>query len=881
MKNLNTTLTNPQCRWPFRLKRSTARTTMKIIAAYCLLFCLSIGGLFGQGANLTLSGVPGGNLAAGDQFTITVAVENAGAGMQMLDAVEVHLDFNESVLQVLDLDNLVSSTLGVTLLPPQFDNTDGEIDFAAGTFTSFPTAPLNVLAINFEVVGEGTSPLNFILDFPRPSNVTFDGESVLNQAVGAFVTVAGEAPDQDGDGFTSDVDCDDTNAAINPAATEVCDGVDNDCDGLVDGEDPNLSCEPAPADDVFILIDADAGESKGAVANGAVLDLAVLETSNLNFYFEPAAFAESVVLELSGPVDNDRTESVEPFALFGDNGGETFLPGVYSLTATPYSENKGGGTAGTPVSITFTVVDGDPCAGELPVWYADNDGDGFGDAGDAVQECEAPGGYVAVAGDCDDTNAAINPAATEVCDGVDNDCDGQVDEGLNADADGDGFTAIGSCTGSADDCDDTNAAINPAATEVCDGVDNDCDGLVDGEDPNLSCEPVEGDGVDLVFQGLQSLEVGEELTFTVSMENAGTVPQLVDGIELHIEFDPGVVEVKSVSSLVGDKLPLELTAPSFSNANGTVDFAAGTFGSFPSAPFGVLSITVEAVADGTSPLLFSHQFSGKTEVTYDGASVLVAAVDGAVSVTAPSGGQEGQFILIDAEADQELGNLTDGRVLSLAALPTDEFSIEYRPAGSAASVVMELSGPVSETNTENAAPFSLFSDSNGNFQGETFGVGTYTMTATPYSGKFGGGTPGPALTVTFQIVDGLALNATESGITETLQSSEEKERWTGADLPATSLSSVAVEQAWTLSVFPNPASHLLNIAFEEELTEKTTISIFDLNGRMIHWMNVEAGVSKVVLPLDLPGMGNGVYLLQIRNGEQLLTRRFLKAGGSR
>jgi hypothetical protein len=75
--------------------------------------------------------------------------------------------------------------------------------------------------------------------------------------------------------------------------------------------------------------------------------------------------------------------------------------------------------------------------------------------------------------DCNDNNAAINPGATEVCDGVDNNCNGQIDEGF--DQDGDGYKTCGSNP----DCNDSNAAIRPGATEICDGVDNNCNGQID------------------------------------------------------------------------------------------------------------------------------------------------------------------------------------------------------------------------------------------------------------------------------------------------------------------------------------------------------------------------------------------------------------------
>ena len=81
-------------------------------------------------------------------------------------------------------------------------------------------------------------------------------------------------------------------------------------------------------------------------------------------------------------------------------------------------------------------------------FFPDSDGDGFGDDAKAVEACEAPAGFVARGGDCNDEDAAIHPGAAEVCDGVDNDCNGQIDDAdanveggstFYRDADGDGF----------------------------------------------------------------------------------------------------------------------------------------------------------------------------------------------------------------------------------------------------------------------------------------------------------------------------------------------------------------------------------------------------------------------------------------------------------
>jgi hypothetical protein len=109
--------------------------------------------------------------------------------------------------------------------------------------------------------------------------------------------------------------------------------------------------------------------------------------------------------------------------------------------------------------------------------------------------CDEPTGYADNADDCDDTDADINPGAVEVCDEEDNDCDGVDDDGLTIptwylDGDGDGYGDSDDSTESCEppssayvsvdgDCDDDDVDINPAATESCDAIDEDCDGYID------------------------------------------------------------------------------------------------------------------------------------------------------------------------------------------------------------------------------------------------------------------------------------------------------------------------------------------------------------------------------------------------------------------
>lgn len=109
-----------------------------------------------------------------------------------------------------------------------------------------------------------------------------------------------------------------------------------------------------------------------------------------------------------------------------------------------------------------------PGATETPYDGIDQDCDGF----DLV-DVDVDGFDSTVAGglDCDDNNTSINPGVTEEDNGVDDNCDGVIDEGFDADVDG--FTPSGG------DCDDGNASINPLAIEVFDGIDNNCDGFID------------------------------------------------------------------------------------------------------------------------------------------------------------------------------------------------------------------------------------------------------------------------------------------------------------------------------------------------------------------------------------------------------------------
>ena len=144
---------------------------------------------------------------------------------------------------------------------------------------------------------------------------------------------------------------------------------------------------------------------------------------------------------------------------------------------------------------------------EIP-FYLDRDGDGFGDADFITMSKRRPAQHAKNNLDCNDLSADDYPGATEQFDNRDNDCDGEIDEGGNIyyrDVDGDGFGVstdsvesfepITGYVGNNQDCDDSNAEINPQIADAFDSVDNDCDGRVDeGFTPNRYYLDSDGDG---------------------------------------------------------------------------------------------------------------------------------------------------------------------------------------------------------------------------------------------------------------------------------------------------------------------------------------------------------------------------------------------------
>ena len=358
--------------------------------------------------------------------------------------------------------------------------------------------------------------------------------------------------DRDGDGFTEDQDCDDGDATVYPGASELCDNIDNDCNGQVDDSAGDASTWFQDADgDGFgsdaLSVDA-CDQPSGMVDNKE-------DCNDLDADVHPDAdeLCDGRDNNCDGATDDDSAADAPTWTLDGDGDGfggdgDTIdacqAPAGYVLhdgdcdDADPrynpsalesdcadsndyncdgsvgYADADGDGYAACEEcddldanvnEDAVEVCDGidndcdgdiDQDASDAATWFGDADNDGHGGTQFVVEACDMPSGYVATADDCNDVDASAFPGASESCDQVDNDCDGDVDEGVEltwyADADGDGYgdatATTESCseppgyTVNGDDCDDTSASTSPAALERCDLVDNDCDTEVDEAD---------------------------------------------------------------------------------------------------------------------------------------------------------------------------------------------------------------------------------------------------------------------------------------------------------------------------------------------------------------------------------------------------------------
>ena len=320
----------------------------------------------------------------------------------------------------------------------------------------------------------GTDPNPGVQNFANPSTVrtpAFGGAEICDLFDNTCDSVVDEGFDSDNDGYsTCEGDCNDSSGAIHPGATEQCDGVDQDCDSVGDAaENLTQACYSGPG-----------GTNNVGICHGGT---ATCTGSS----FGTCVGEQVPTTEVCNGLNDDCDAQGADEGLFVDADGDG---------------TRACGSCGAPAAPNCDCNDSNPgiepghaeqCDG------VDQDCDGVGDAAENItQQCYdnflPPGGTAGVGlctygsqtctgtsfGTCNGDGTSAS--ATEICDGLDQDCDGTADDGLIDDTDADGSRECGSCGAAAApncDCNDNSNAVRPGATETCNGVNDDCDAFTD------------------------------------------------------------------------------------------------------------------------------------------------------------------------------------------------------------------------------------------------------------------------------------------------------------------------------------------------------------------------------------------------------------------
>ncbi|SFZ92719.1 Uncharacterized conserved protein YjdB, contains Ig-like domain [Flaviramulus basaltis] len=662
------------------------------------------------------------------------------------------------------------------------------------------------------------------------SSVQFDWNINGNSppiAVATVSSLVGDAPLQVG--FTSSNSTDDieiitynwdfgdgtTNSSeINPYHTYTNPGIYNailtvtDSGNLQDSETITITVNGTLQSGVIslTLVDADLDVDLFNLENNHQINIAITQGKLLNFRANTnPAMVGSVKLNLSGPVNESRTENGAPYALFGDNGGGNYLGnqlplGNYTISATAYSGSGLTGNILGSLTIPFSITD------LVITYYTINSSAGTGGS-------ISPNGLTSIGQGTNQLYNIVANAGFAISDVL---------------VDGNSQGTLSNFTFS--DVTD-NHTISASFTPI----------------PTFDIVSSASTGGSISPDGITSIEEGSNQLYNI-VANTGYVildvivddePQgalstftfydVTNNHTISASFtEVSTYEIVSSAGTGGDISPLGATLVS--------EGASQSYNIVADAGFTISDVLVDGNSQGT---LNTFTFSDVNETHTISASF--EEQDGIIT-----------FTLIDAISDTDLYGLVDGT--QIANNSSALYNIRAYTNLPVGSIGFSLTGPVKKNQTESVAPYALFGDNgNGDYYGNKLPLGNYSLSATAYSGSGLAGNILETSTIQFSVI--VPANLAKNTVLNkgNLQNNE--------TLSTDNLS----PEDFDIILFPNPASTNIYIRISDSNLVLSHIDMYDISGRLVKKYNASQLKSdKGQYKLDVSGFNDGFYFINLK-----------------
>lgn len=669
----------------------------------------------------------------------------------------------------------------------------------------------------------------------------------------------------------NNTDCNDANASINPGRIEICNTIDDNCNGLID-EGLQVTWYPDFDNDGYGNSNFPGYTSCFYPGPGYTSNNLDCNDFNINIYPFRSEICNGIDDNCNGIIDEGFDQDGDGYTTcMGDcdDNNTNIHPGAAEI-CDGYDNDCDG------------LIDGDDPGAALTLWFYDEDNDGFGTSAIAVLALCKPTDFVGNSNDCDDENASIHPGAPEICNGIDDNCNGLSDlfdplfvfataTKWYYDGDNDGYGSntipVLACTkpphyaALAGDCNDANASINPGVTEICNGIDDNCNALID-------------EGFDLDNDG-----------FTVCAGDCNDADPLINPSASEIygnatdENCDGLIEhqISSVSGTHGTITPsgntiitdgtdqLYIITPAIDYSVRDVVIDGSSIGAVTDYTFSTIkgnhSISVTYVLTCNTPptpdaVLLSQQYN----VCNSMVTCSVATVSRATSYNwiVPNGstiliGQGTKEIVVQFSSTFTTGRVIVTAVNSCGSRDPKNSSLLYgRPTK---AIVI---GPPCVTPSQKGIAYSVTNPEPGV---------TYTWQVPSGKAKVVSGQGTPSVIIDWRPTDGY-LSVTAANSCGNIKTS-----YSISTSCAAALQTATGERIWEVMVYPNPTANKTTLIISGT-DMPSSIRITDLSGKLL-WSKENVMGTRIDLPTQ--NLANGIYLVTVTNANHKKTIQIVKA----